>query len=182
MRMIYGLVIILAVSLVLLQPVTAGEVYTWTDTDGNIHIADKPPTDGSPVDRIIRYSNRPASNAPPEPTPQPIKAEQQQLEQLKKRLKRLNERHAQLETIIAENQAAIAMAQKDADYYRKRRGSYGRRNVKAIERQLVVLNNNLTTYQSDQRYVVEDIAEIEQRIKTIKQRSDHSGSPTRSIE
>ena len=43
-----------------------------------------------------------------------------------------------------------------------------RRNEKSIERQLVVLNNNLTTYQSDLRYVEEDIAETERRLETIE--------------
>ena len=92
----------------------------------------------------------------------------QQAEQLNKQLKRLKERKTQLEKIIVENQDSIAAAEKDAAYYRKRSGSYARRNEKSIERQVLVLNNNLTTYQSDLRYVQEDIAETEQRLKAIE--------------
>jgi hypothetical protein len=32
---------------VLLIPAVAGEVYTWTDADGNIHITDRPPADNA---------------------------------------------------------------------------------------------------------------------------------------
>jgi ABC-type lipopolysaccharide export system ATPase subunit len=94
--------------------------------------------------------------------------DRQQAEQLNRQLKRLKERKAQLEKIISENQASIADAEKDAAYYRKRSGSYARRNEKSIERQLVVLANNLATYQSDQRYVQEDILEIEKLLEAIE--------------
>ena len=144
--------------LVLVVPAVAGEVYTWTDADGNIHITDRPPKDSSQVDSVIRYSNPARPAAPPDPVPLPDSVDMQQTQQLNKQLKRLKERKTQIEKIIKENQASIAAAEKDAAYYRKRSGSYARRNEKSIERQLVVLNNNLNTYQSDLRYVEEDIA------------------------
>jgi predicted RNase H-like nuclease (RuvC/YqgF family) len=159
---------VLWVILGLLSPAAAGEVYTWTDADGNIHITDKPPKEGAPVDSVIRYANPTEAAATPDPAPQPDSVEMQQAQQLNKQLKRLKERKTQLEKIIAENQASIAAAEKDAAHYRKRSGSYARRNEKTIERQLVVLTNNMTTYQSDLRYVEEDIAETEQLLENIE--------------
>lgn len=153
----------------------AGEVYTWTDADGNIHITDRPPKDSSQVDSVIRYSKPPEAPVPPAPPPQPDSVEIQQVQQLNKQLKRLKERKTQLETIIAENQTSIEAAEKDAAYYRKRSGSYARRNEKTIQRQLVVLTNNLTTYQNDLRYVMEDIAETEQRLDALELNTQGSG-------
>jgi hypothetical protein len=159
---------VLWVVLVLVSPVAAGEVYTWTDADGNIHITDRPPKDSAQVESVIRYSKPTETAASPDPAPQPDSLDMQQAEQLNKQLKRLKERKTQLEKIIVENQDSIAAAEKDAAYYRKRSGSYARRNEKSIERQVLVLNNNQTTYQSDLRYVQEDIAETEQRLKAIE--------------
>lgn len=172
-RQTAGLVLAIAVqmlwvALVLVGPAVAGEVYTWTDADGNIHITDRPPQNSSQVESVIRYSNPAETSAPPDPAPQTESIEVQQAEQLNKQLKRLRERKTQLEKIIVENQASIAAAEKDAAYYRKRSGSYARRNEKSIERQLTVLNDNLTIYQSDLRYVEEDIAETEKRLETIE--------------
>jgi predicted RNase H-like nuclease (RuvC/YqgF family) len=165
---IITILLALAASLLLIRPAVADKVYTWTDADGNIHISDRPPADGSSVDSVIDYSIPPEKPVSPDSAAQQKNAEAQRVKQLSKRLKRLKERQAQLETIIAENQASIAAAQKDADYYRRRSGSYARRNVKAIERQLVVLKNNLTTYQSDLGYIAEDIAEIDRIRKAIE--------------
>jgi chaperonin cofactor prefoldin len=156
------------VVLVLLTPAAAGEVYTWTDAEGNIHITDRPPKDSTQVDSVIRYSKPAEKAAAPTPAPQFNSAQMQQVEQLNKQLTRLQERKAQLERIIADNKTSIAEAEKDAAYYRKRSGSYGRRNVKSIERQLVVLNDNLTTYQTDLRYVGEDIAEAQKGLESIE--------------
>lgn len=166
---------VLVVVLALLNPAAAGEVYTWTDADGNIHITDRPPEDRSQVESVIRYSNPTETAAPPKPAPHQDSVEMQQAERLKKQLTRLKERRTQLEKIIAENKASIAAAEKDAAYYRKRSGSYGRRNEKSIERQLVVLNDNLTTYQTDQRYVEEDIAEIENLLETTELKMKRPG-------
>jgi hypothetical protein len=159
---------LLWVVLVVMTPAAAGEVYTWTDADGNLHITDRPPKDSSTIDSVIRYSNPVAPEATPEPAPQPDSAAMQQAEQLNRQLKRLKERKTQLEKSIAENQTGIAAAEKDAAYYRKRSGSYARRNEKSIQRQLVVLNNNLAAYQNDLRYVEEDIAETEKRLEIIE--------------
>jgi predicted RNase H-like nuclease (RuvC/YqgF family) len=161
--------------LVLVGPAIAGEVYTWTDADGNIHITDRPPKDSSQVESVIRYSKPPEPAATTDSVPPPNGAEMQQAQQLNKQLKRLKERKTQLEKIVAENQASIAAAEKDAAYYRKRSGSYARRNEKTIQRQLVVLNNNLTTYQSDLRYVEEDIAETEQLLEAIELNTKRPG-------
>ncbi|MCB2146730.1 MAG: DUF4124 domain-containing protein [Deltaproteobacteria bacterium] len=181
MKRVWPTIHVLFILLVLINPAVAGEVYTWTDAEGNIHITDQPPDDRSPVESIIRYSAPTETKASPDPPPQPNSADLQQAEQLNKQLKRLKERKTQLEKIIVENRASIAAAEKDAEYYRKRSGSYARRNEKSIERQLVVLNNNLTTYQSDQRYVDEDIAETEKRLETIelnmKRPGGESGPP-----
>jgi predicted RNase H-like nuclease (RuvC/YqgF family) len=167
MKRVWATIQVLCVGLVFLSTAVAGEVYTWTDADGNIHITDRPPKDSSQVESVIRYSKPTEPAASPDPAPQADSLAMQRADQLNKQLKRLRERKTQLEKITAENQASIAAAEKDAAYYRKRSGSYARRNEKSIERQLVVLNNNLTTYQSDLRYVEEDIAEIEKRLETI---------------
>ena len=175
MRSVWVTIQVLVVVLVLLSPAAAGEVYTWTDADGNIHITDRPPADSSRVDSVIRYSNPAETDGPPEPAPQQDSMDMQQVEQLNKQLMRLKERKTQLEKIIAENQASIAATEKDAAYYRKRSGSYARRNEKSIERQLVVLRNNLVTYQSDKRYVEEDITETQKRIESIELKMKHPG-------
>ena len=171
---IIPILLVMVASLLLMRPAAAGNVYTWRDADGNIHISDRPPADGSAVDSIIDYSAPPKKPVSPDPAAQQLNPETQRAKQLNRRLKRLKERQAQLETIIAENKASIAAAQKDANYYRRRSGSYARRNAKAIERQLVVLNNNLTTYQSDLKYVTEDIAEINRMRKAIESDYPHS--------
>jgi predicted RNase H-like nuclease (RuvC/YqgF family) len=175
MRSVWVTTQVLVVVLVLLSPAAAGEVYTWTDAHGNIHITDRPPADSSRVDSVIRYSNPAETDGPSEPAPQQDSMDMQQAEQLNKQLTRLKERKTQLEKIIAENQASIAATEKDAAYYRKRSGSYARRNEKSIERQLVVLRNNLVTYQSDQRYVEEDITETQKRIETIELKMKRPG-------
>ena len=168
MKQVWTTIQVLCVGLVFLSAAVAGEVYTWTDADGNIHITDRPPKDSAQVESVIRYSKPTETAASPDPAPQPDSLDMQQAEQLNKQLKRLKERKTQLEKIIVENQDSIAAAEKDAAYYRKRSGSYARRNTKSIERQVLVLNNNQTTYQSDLRYVQEDIAETEQRLKAIE--------------
>ena len=182
MKMLWATIPVLFVLLVLLRPALAGEVYTWTDEEGNIHITDRPPQDSTQVESVIRYSNRPETKAPPDPVPQQASLAMLQAEQLNKQLGRLKERKTQLEKIIAENQASIAAAEKDAAYYRKRSGSYARRNQKSIERQLLVLTNNLTTYQSDLRYVEEDIAESQRLLEAIEgnveRTKGQSGAPT----
>ena len=83
--------------LVLVSPAVAGEVYTWTDADGNIHITDRPPKDSTQVDSVIRYSKPAETAAAPDPAPQFNSAEMQQAEQLNKQLTRLQERKTQLE-------------------------------------------------------------------------------------
>ena len=119
---------------VLLAPTLAGEVYTWTDADGNVHITDRPPKDRSQVESVIRYSNQPETIAQPDPAPQQVSVETQQAEKLKKQLKRLQERKTQLEKIIAENQASIAEAEKDAARYRRRSGSSIFLNISSFDR------------------------------------------------
>jgi predicted RNase H-like nuclease (RuvC/YqgF family) len=184
MKSVWMTIQVLLVLAVLLIPAVAGEVYTWTDADGNIHITDRPPAANAPVERVIRYSSPTRTAPPPDPVPRQDSVDRQQAEQLNRQLTRLKERKAQLEKIISENQASIADAEKDAAYYRKRSGSYARRNEKSIERQLVVLANNLATYQSDQRYVQEDILEIEKLLETIElkriRQEGESGSSTQS--
>jgi hypothetical protein len=169
MKMGWATIQVLLAILTLLSSVIAGEVYTWTDADGNIHITDRPPKDRSQVESVIRYSNSTGTETPPDSVPQQVSAKMQQAERLKKQLLRLKERKTQIEKIISENQSSIAAAEKDAAYYRRRSGSYARRNEKSIERQLVVLENNLTTYQSDLRYVEEDIVETERLLGAIEQ-------------
>ncbi|WP_372679111.1 DUF4124 domain-containing protein [Desulfosarcina sp.] len=168
MKMVLATIIVPWIVLAFVSPAAAGEVYTWTDADGNIHITDRPPEDSVQVDSVIRYSQPAETAASPDRAPQPDSLAMQAADQLNKQLKRLRERKTQLEKIIVENQASIAAAEKDAAYFRKRSGSYARRNETSVERQLVVLNNNLTTYQSDLRYVEEDIADIDKRLETIE--------------
>jgi predicted RNase H-like nuclease (RuvC/YqgF family) len=175
MKRVWSTIQALLIAVVLLNPAVAGEVFTWTDAEGNIHITDRPPGDRSPVESVIRYSAPKETDAPPDPAPLHNRVDLQQAEQLNKQLNRLKERKAQLGKMIVENQASIAAAEKDAEYYRRRSGSYARRNEISIERQLVVLNNNLTTYQSDQRYVDEDIAETEKRLETIELNMNRPG-------
>lgn len=182
MKMLWATIQVLFVLLVLLRPALAGEVYTWTDEEGNIHITDRPPQDSTQVESVIRYSNRPETKAPSAPAPQQESLAMLQAEQLNKKLGRLKERKTQLEKIIAENQASIAGAEKDSAYYNKRSGSYARRNQKLIERELLVLTNNLTTYQSDLRYAEEDIAESQRLLEAIERNVERtksqSGDPT----
>ncbi len=177
---------VLLASLVFLGPIEAGEVYTWTDAQGNVHITDRPPENGSPAESVVPYSNRPETETRPVADAQQPRAESRKVGQLNKHLKRLKEREIQLQQIVDENKASIAAAEKDADYYSRRSGSYARRNQKAVQRQLLGLNNNLTTYQSDLLYVREDIAETEERLKSIEAASNrtdgepqNSGSPKR---
>lgn len=165
---VWSLTTFLAV-LVLMGPASAGEVYTWTDKDGTIHITDRPPADDSRVDDVIRYSAPPETGRPAAPVPQPTPIQTMRRARLDKRLTRLRERKKQLEKMIEENRESIAGAEKDAAYYRKRSGSYARRNEKAIERQLGVLKNNLATHEKDLRYVEEDLVETRQLIEIIEQ-------------
>ena len=69
------------VVLVLVIPAAAGEVYTWTDAEGNIHITDRPPKDSTQVDSVIRYSKPAEIQASPDPAAQPDSAAMQQAEQ-----------------------------------------------------------------------------------------------------
>ena len=169
MKVLWATIQVLFVLLMFLKPALAGEVYRWTDEDGNIHITDRPPQDSTQVESVIPYSKPLETKAPSDPELQKNKIVTQKVAQLNKKLKRLKERKTQLETILAENQAGIDTAEKDAAYYSKRRGSYGRRNQKAIQQQLVLMNSNLITYQSDLRYVEEDIAETERLLEAIEQ-------------
>ena len=182
MKMLWATIQVLFVLLMLLKPALAGEVYTWSDEEGNIHITDRPPKDSTQVESVIRYSDRPETKAPSDPAPQQDSVEMLQAEQLNKKLGRLKEGKTQLEKIIAENQASIAAAEKESAYYNKRSGSYARRNQNTIERQLLVLTNNLTTYQSDLRYVEEDIAESQRLLEAIElnveRTKGQSGTPT----
>jgi hypothetical protein len=149
-------------------PAQAGEVYRWTDADGNVHITDKPPAEGVAVENTIPYSDRPETQTPSKPIPKSTRIHSPEVDRLNKQLKRLKERQSQLREIVAENEKNIAAAEKDAAYYSRRSGAYARRNQKTIQRQLVVLNNNLITYQSDLKYVEEDIMEVEARLKAIE--------------
>ncbi len=65
---------VLWVVLALMSMAVAGEVYTWTDADGNIHITDRPPKDSTQVDSVIRYSKPAETEASPGPAPQPDSA------------------------------------------------------------------------------------------------------------
>lgn len=161
MKMLWVMIEVLLLLLVFLGPAAAGEVFTWTDGEGNIHITDRPPKDGAQIENVIHYSNPSETKIPPEPETKQDSAETLQAAHLNKQLKRLKERKIELEKIIDENKDSIAAAEKDAAYYHKRSGSYARRNEKTAMLQLGVLNNNLTTYLSDLRYVMEDISEIE---------------------
>lgn len=147
----------------------AGEIYTWTDEDGNVHITDRPPANTHPpVENVIRYSSPSEPAAPSPPVLQETVPSTQAIDRLKKRLNRLKQRKDEFEEIIEQNETSIAAAEKEAATYHKRSGSYARRNVKLIERELLVLRNNLTTYQSELKYVEEDIAETGQALKTIE--------------
>ena len=158
--------------------VPAGELYTWTDADGGVHISDRPPGDPSLTPKVIPYSS-PDENRPPSPLAiQRAAPVTHPADRLQKRLDRLRERQSQLKTIIAQSQASIAEAEKEADTLRRRSGSYARRNVKMIERQLMVLRESLSIYQSDLIYVEADIAEFERDLKAWPAGS--RGAPGRS--
>lgn len=158
-----------------MAPASAGEIYTWTDKNGNIHITDRPPKDSSQVESVIRYSNSPDTKTPTASSLQPNRVDTQQKAKLNKQLRRLKERKTLLEKFIAENQVNIAAAEKEVAIYHKRSGSYARRNEKLIERQMVVLKDNLTTYESDLRYVDEDIVETRQLLETVDQNLQRPG-------
>lgn len=169
---------VLLVWLLLVCPGYTGEVFTWKDADGNIHITDRPPENGSPTETVIPYSDQPETETRTKPVPQQPSAKSEQVEQLEKRLKRLNERKIQLQQFVAESKDGIASATKDADYYSRRSGPSARRIQKGLQRQLVELNNNLAIYQSDLRYVEEDIADAEERLKVIALNLDRTdGEP-----
>ena len=167
MKRVWKTVPVLWVVLAFLHPAVAGEVYTRTDADGTNHNTDRRPEAPTPVERVIRFANPTDKEVLPDPVAPPESLDMQQAEQLNKRLKRLKERKAQLEKTIVQNQASIRAAEKEAAYYQKRSGSYARRNEKSILRQLVVLKNNLTTYQTDHRYIEEDMAETERLLSGI---------------
>lgn len=158
---------VLLISLLLVCPGYTGEVFTWKDADGNIHITDRPPENGSPTETVIPYSDQTETETRTKPVPQEPSAESQQVEQLEKRLIRLNERKIQLQQFVAESKDGIASAGKDADYYSRRSGPSARRIQKSLQRQLLELNNNLALYQSDLRYVEEDIVEAQGQLKAI---------------
>jgi hypothetical protein len=69
MKSVWMTLQVLLVLAVLLIPAVAGEVYTWTDADGNIHITDRPPAANAPVERVIRYSSPTRTAPPPDPVP-----------------------------------------------------------------------------------------------------------------
>jgi len=153
----------------LFEPVLAGKIYTWTDEKGIVRIDGRPPADGSVVKNIIHYQDPPAEAPTQDHAMQEhLSVEDQQTADLKKKLKRLKEREVQIIAIVEENKETIMLAEKDAAKYRRRSGAYARRNEKIYDRQLIVLKNNLRTYQSDLRYVKEDIDETEQTIKDLK--------------
>jgi chromosome segregation ATPase len=183
MKMLLLIIQALVVWVVLSGPGVAGEVYTWTDKDGNIHITDRPPTDEARLDGVIRYSDKAVTNRPTKsPSPRQDTADEIQAKQLNKHVTRLDERKSQLEKIIAENQESITDAEKELKRYRKRSGTYARRTRKTIQRQLMVLKNNLTMYQSDLHYVEEDMLETKQLIKTVKQKMQQTDDETGALE
>ena len=139
---------------------TAGEeIYTWTDAQGDLHITDRPPPEPSQVQDVLRYTPPPPSLEQLHPAPSP--GDGRRVEALHKQIDRLKERKILLDRTIADNQVSIAAAEKELAYYRKRSGSYARRNEQAIQRQLMVLNNNLATHQNELKYVLEDIADAQ---------------------
>lgn len=145
----------------LMGPAAAGEIYTWTDGDGTVHISDQPPKDHPATETVVRYSS-PSTHAKASiPAPQQITADNQgQTDWLAKRLERLKARKSQLEVIVAQNQAGVAEAQKEVATLNRRSGSYARRNRKIVEWQLMMLQNNLITYLGELKNVDVDIEEV----------------------
>ena len=148
-------------------PTASAEIFTWTDADGVVHISDRPPPEPSQIQDVLRYAPPPPQSSTPElPTSERI--DSQQVERLQKQLNRLKERKLLLDKLIADNLVSIAEAEKELEHYRKRSGSFARRNEQTIQRQLLVLNNNRATHQSDLRYLLEDMAEVERQINAIE--------------
>jgi predicted RNase H-like nuclease (RuvC/YqgF family) len=162
-------VLSLVVPLYFFQPAVAGKIYTWTDGEGNVHIEGKPPADDSVVENVIHFQEPPAKGSrQPGTIENAPSASDQRAADLVKKLKRLNQKKDQIEAIVEENKAAIRAAEQDAGVYRKRNSARSRRNKKMYERQLLVLRNNLMTYESRLQYLNEDIAETEQSIKRLE--------------
>ena len=148
--------------------VPAGRIYTGTDVNGNVHISERPPSDPSLIRKTIPYAFPSETRSSSVTIPQPTATLNHSVDRRQQSFDRLRVRKHQLETIIAQNQASIAEAQKGVQTLRRRSGSYDRRNVKTIERQLIGLHHKLEIYQSDMAYVKAYIAELERDLKRPK--------------
>ncbi len=111
----YSLLITFAAALITSGTAIAGEIYKWTDADGNVHYEDRP-TFGAPIERLAIASKKTdnsavqarleanrearataeqvASEAPPEMSREEVRAEQQ------KRTEQCQMYRARLESFI----------------------------------------------------------------------------------
>ena len=64
-----GLVITLVLLHMIIIEAEAGQVFTWTDADGNLHITDTPPPQRAKIKNVIQYKKK---------TAEEIQAERQQ--------------------------------------------------------------------------------------------------------
>lgn len=90
-------------------PLSADEVYTWTDKDGDLHITDEPPPQDATVRNVIKYKPQPEKEI------QEIQRQQQMRENAVDRKRKLEEaQNLDLEAQKAAEEAKTARDKADA--------------------------------------------------------------------
>ena len=114
---------IIVILLVLISRIDAGQVYTWTDEKGNLHITDSPPPSNAKIEDVMRVKKKPAAELENEQ----LRQEQEEAEN-KNEEKQQEIEKAKREARQAEKRAQEAVAQaeeitRNAEAYVRRLGS-----------------------------------------------------------
>ena len=114
---------IILILLISISDIEAGQVYTWTDEKGNLHITDSPPPADAKIQDVVTVRKQPAA----EEEKEQLRQEQEQAEDINEKQQKEIEK-AKFEARQADKRAQEAVAQaeeitRNAEAYVRRLGS-----------------------------------------------------------
>lgn len=161
----------------------AGQVYTWTDEQGNLHITDSPPPKNAKIKDVVTYQQkavdeeRTEKQLQKEEQPQDLKVKQNQLiEEAKRKARqadtRAKEAVARAEQITRNNNAYI----KRLGSTREKRKQFKKR-IERLKQEAVLAQDVANAAIEDARRAFEAVRELEEKIAKENQQPQKKTPP-----
>ena len=166
------ILVVLAISFTFGMPLRAetGQVYTWTDEHGNLHITNSPPPKNAKIEDVLQYQQKSGHKTP---TNKQLQKEEQ-LEDLKeKQNQQIEEAKRKARQADERAKAAVARAEqitRDNNAYIMRLGSTKekrkqfKKKIQRLKQEAVLAQEVANAAIEDARRAFEAVQELEEKI------------------